>query len=275
MSAAAVISFHPSVSGAVTVPWRESLPIAAAAGFRAIDVSLAELAHEPPSAVREALQAAGLTAGPASLPVEFRQDEERYRHDLALLPRLAALAAALGVTTMFRSIPASSDVPPAEMLPRLRRRLTVIAGVLREHEIGFALEVLSPLHRRREGAHELIWRLQDGAEFARSCADDAGMLVDSWHWHHARESERDIVALGDAIRHVHVADAADLPPAAVRDEERLLPGDGVIDFTSFFAALDAAGYTGFISPEVRGYQCSMGPAECARAAHAAVRRCMG
>ena len=50
----------------------------------------------------------------------------------------------------------------------------------------------------------------------------------------------DILAAGKArIVHVHVADAPDLPPEQIRDNERLMPGEGVIDLKGFFKALEA------------------------------------
>ena len=265
------ISFHPSLGGTTPVAWPESLVIAREADFDAIDLVLLEVAELPASRLREQLGEAGVAPGPASLPVEFRLDEDRFRSDLAELPRLAALAAAIGVRTMFRSIPASSELSAAVLGPVLQRRLTVIATILEEHGIDFAVEVLGPLHRRREGAHEFIWKLPDAAEFAAACGREVGLLVDSWHWHHAGGTTNEIAALGPMIRHVHVADAPGLPAERIRDECRLLPGDGVINHSGFFAALKVAGYDRLVSPEVRGYACDARPVECARAAIAAVR----
>lgn len=233
-----------------------------------MDVRVPEVARYDPIELRGQFEGAGVKPGPASLPVEFRRDEQTYRRDLAELPRLAAFAAALGVKTMFRSIPASSQVPAAELLITLQRRVTEMAGILRENGLDFALEPLGPLHRRQEGPHEFIWRFPDAAEFAASCG--AVLLVDSWHWHHADESIESLVSLGGMIRHVHVADAPDLPPEEIRDESRLLPGQGVINHATFLEALDVVGYNGFISPEVRGYACDANPVDCARSVLVAV-----
>lgn len=268
------ISFHTSLTGATAVDWPDSGRVASAAGFTAIDIVLEEVAALGPAAIRDQLDQAGLLPAPASLPVEFRLDEVTFRRDIAELPGMAELAAAVGVKTMFRSLPASSHVPAADLLPILRRRVSACARILGEHGIGFALEVLGPLQRRLEAPHEFIWRLTDGADFAGSCPGEVGLLVDSWHWHHAGGTAADISELGDAVLHVHVADAAGIPPEAVRDDLRLLPGAGVVDFTSFFGALQAIGYNGFLSPEVRGYSCTAQPFDCARAALQAVRQCV-
>ena len=46
--------------------------------------------------------------------------------------------------------------------------------------------------------------------------------------------------------------APDLAPEKILDNERLMPGEGVIDFAGFFGALRKIGYTGGVSPEVFG-----------------------
>jgi len=260
------ISYHPTLGGENTPRWPLSLTIARGSGFAAMDIVLTEIANEPSDATREALDRADVRAGPASLPVEYRRDDATFSREFSRLPELARLAAQIGVETMHRSIPASGEVPARELGPVLRRRLVACANVLEEHGIKLAIEPLGPRHRRREGSHESIWRLPDAAEFAASCHSGIGVLVDSWHWHHASGTVQDIIDVAPLIHHVHIADAPDLPPEAIRDEERLLPGAGVVDLTSFAAALRRVRYTGFVSPEVRGYRCSGPSTDCARAA---------
>jgi sugar phosphate isomerase/epimerase len=52
--------------------------------------------------------------------------------------------------------------------------------------------------------------------------------------------------------HVHFNDAAQLPPEEVRDNERLLPGEGVIDLKGFLQALKKIEYQDALSVEVFG-----------------------
>jgi len=55
-----------------------------------------------------------------------------------------------------------------------------------------------------------------------------------------------------SLRHVHVSDAKAQPPEEVRDNQRVMPGEGVIDLVGFFQALKKIGYDGGVSPEPLG-----------------------
>ncbi len=62
-----------------------------------------------------------------------------------------------------------------------------------------------------------------------------------------------------------MADAPNLPPEKILDRERLMPGEGVINWVEFFQALKKIGYEDGLSPEVfgRGLR-EMAPEEGAR-----------
>ena len=129
------------------------------------------------------------------------------------------------------------------------------------------MEFVSPLHLRRKWPFEFIWNLPQTLEFVSDCGHGAGVLLDSWHWHHAGGKVDQIVEAGDLILHLHFADAADLAPEVVEDLERLLPGEGVVAWSEFLGALRRIGYQGGISPEVFGSRLSgMSPESCAKLA---------
>lgn len=259
------IAFHPSLGGQAPPAWPESGRIARDAGFRAIDLDLEAIAAGDRSEVRARLDAAGLRACACPLPVEAREDEGTFEAGFERFGELVQLAAEIGIRTMHRSIPAAGDVPSDEFLPVLRRRWSACAAVAREFGIDLAVEPLGTLYRRRAGRYELIWRLDDAAEFAHSCGPGVGLLVDSWHWHLASLTAQDVVDVGAQIVHVHIADVPDAPDESLRDTERALPGDGVVDFSAFFGALAAAGYDGAASPEVPGrWSDGMSPLDAAR-----------
>jgi sugar phosphate isomerase/epimerase len=66
---------------------------------------------------------------------------------------------------------------------------------------------------------------------------------------------------------VHFNDAPKLPPEQIRDDERLMPGDGVINLVGFLRALKEIGYADAVSVEVFGkFLKEMTPEDAARRA---------
>lgn len=232
--------------------WPESGRIAAEVGLTRLDIDPGALDAHSPEEIRVQLDAVWIRAAACPLPVEMREDEDTFARDLSSFAARVERAAEIGVRTMHRSIPAASDREPEEFVPVLRRRWRACAEIAREHDIGLAVEPLGPLYRRRAGAHEIVWRLPDAIEFVDSCGPGVGLLIDSWHWHLAGSTPEEIVAAGEQILHVHLADVPDAPPESLRDTERVLPGEGLVDFEAFLGAVEAAGYSGPASPEVPG-----------------------
>lgn len=271
------LAFHPSLAGDPPVEWPESGQVARDAGFDAMDLDLEALLERDPGEVRAALDAAGLRASACPLPVEMREDDRTFEAGLERFPRVVEHAAAIGIRVMHRSIPASSDRSPTEFTPLLRRRWSMLAPVAREHGIDLAVEPLGTLYRRRTGRHELIWRLDEAAEFAGSCGPGVGLLVDSWHWHLAGLTAQDIVDVGGLIVHVHLADVPPgVPEEALHDTERALPDEGVVDFDAFLGALAEVDYRGPVSPELPGsWSHGMSRVESARRGRDATLRVMG
>src|SRR5579871_485937 len=103
--------------------------------------------------------------------------------------------------------------------------------------------------------------------FARECGANVGLLLDVWHWHHAGATTEDIIKAGkDGIVHVHFNDAPNKPAAEIRDNERLMPGEGVINLVGFLRALKEIGYEDALSVEVFGRTKGMQPEDAARLA---------
>jgi sugar phosphate isomerase/epimerase len=147
----------------------------------------------------------------------------------------------------------SSDLPKDENRRLHKRRLSACAAVLKKANVRLGLEFLGPLHIRKAKPHEFIWKMPEMLAFARECGSNVGLLLDSWHWYHAGATLADIAKAGrDAIVHVHFNDSAKLAPEAVKDNERLMPGEGVINCVGFLKALHNIGYVDGASIEVFG-----------------------
>jgi sugar phosphate isomerase/epimerase len=233
--------------------WPEFARLAAQVGFPGVDVMLAQAEQAGSSATNEFLK--GLQVKPAVIefPVEFRKDEATFQSSLPKLEEAAPFAAAIGCPRMITYLMPSSETPKDELRKIYKARFTECAGILAKSNVRLGLEFLGPLHLRRQFPHEFIWRMNEMLEFAKECGPNVGLLLDSWHWHHAGATTDDIVNAGrERIIHVHFNDAPNLPPEQIRDNQRLLPGEGVINLVGFLQALQKIGYTDALSVEVFG-----------------------
>lgn len=236
------------------VPWPEFAELAARAGYGGVDVP-AELARKPDGIVATKDLLARLRLKPAvvGFPVEFRKDDAEFRASFATLGDTAKFAAAIGCPRMATWMLPSSELPKAEQRAIYVRRLGECAKLLADHNVRLGLEFVSPVHLRKRHPHEFIWRMDEMLALAKDCGPNAGLLLDSWHWHHAKATADDIIRAGrDGIVHVHINDAPDLPPEQIQDNQRLMPGEGVIDLNGFFRALKRIGYADAMSVEVFG-----------------------
>ena len=214
------------------------------------------------SATRDLLS--GLKVKPAvfDFPVEFRKDDATFSAGLPKLKEAAAFAAAIGCPRMVTYIMSSSPIPKDELRATFKKRFTEAGKILADSNVRLGLEFLGPLHIRKQFPHEFIWQMNEMLEFAESCGPNIGLLLDAWHWYTAGATIQDIIHAGkDRIVHIHFDDAPNLPPEQIRDNERLLPGEGVINLVGFLQALKQIGYTDALSVEVFGRNLKSFPPE--------------
>jgi sugar phosphate isomerase/epimerase len=87
-----------------------------------------------------------------------------------------------------------------------------------------------------------------------SGADNAGLILDAWHWHRAGADLDALLALRDVpVVSVQIGDALADPLPDLRLEgrhHRLLPGQGAVDLPGFLSALEEAGIRAPLSVEV-------------------------
>ena len=247
---------YPSLNSTLTlnrVPWPEFARLAARVGFGGVDVPLAAAMKEGAGATRALLDELKIRPAILTFPVEFRKDDATFDRDMEELPRAAGFARDIGCPRMMTWLTSSSDTPKAELRALFKRRFTAAAAVLARYQVRLGLEFLGPLHIRTRFRYEFIWRMNEMLAFARECGPNVGLTLDSWHWYHAGATPDDIVAAGkQGIVTVHFNDAAAQPPEKVLDNERLMPGEGVIDLVAFLHALQSIGYEDALSVEVFG-----------------------
>jgi len=247
-----LLTLNPVITGG-RASWPELAKIAHEAGFPGVEVPVVAAMKDSPAAAKQILGSNGLKPGAIGLPTEIRKDDAAFEKDLIGLPQAAAFAAAIGCPRMATWIPSSAQLPKPQQRELMLGRIRKVCTILEKSNVRLGLEFLGPLHIRTANPHEFIWKMGEMLEFARECGSNCGLLLDSWHWHHAGATAEDIVKAGrKAIVHVHLADAQQLPPEQVKDNERLLPGEGVVNWKGFFGALKEIGYMDAVSPEVFG-----------------------
>lgn len=265
----AATGMYLSLNGSLTggrVGWPEFARLAARTGYGGTDVNLAAARKDGPDSTRALFSELRIKASNAGLPVTFSKDEDTFRRDLAGLDEAAKFAAAIGCPRLLGILPPASQTPKAELRKILTDRLAAISEILLHSNVRLGLEFLGPSQFRMSQPYEFIWRMDDALEFVQQCGPNIGLLLDAWHWYHAGAGTADIVAAGKSrIVHVHLSDCLKLPADQVRDNQRVLPGEGVIPLVEFFQTLKKIGYEGGVSPEPIGrIPKEMSPEEGAR-----------
>src|SRR4051812_40190928 len=244
------VSLNSSLTG--RMEWPEFARLASRLHYGGVDVSLDGVRRDGPERTRAFFQELGIRPGVFPFPVRFAGEQAEFDEGMKQLPDVSQLAAAIGCPRMMAVMPPASATPKAELRPLLKDRVSAIGAVLTRSGVRLGLEFLGPLHFRTRQPHEFIWRMDELLEFAKECGPAIGVTLDAWHWHHAGATASDIAAAAGRIVEVHVSDAKAQPPEEVRDNQRLMPGEGVIDLVTFFTALARTGYRDAVSPEPIG-----------------------
>lgn len=247
------------------VHWPEFAQLAARVGFPGTDVMLEPAMKAGTAATNDLLSRLKLRPAVIDFPVEFRKDDATFRESLSKLSAAAQFAAAIHCPRMITWIMSSSDTPKQELRRTYKQRFSESARILEQSNVRLGLEFLGPLHLRKQFRYEFIWHMNEMLEFAEECGPNVGLLLDAWHWHHAGATTQDIVNAGRSrIVHIHFDDSPNLPPEKIRDDERLLPGEGVINLTGLLQALQKIGYTDALSVEVFGRLKNVPPEQAAK-----------
>ena len=236
------------------VAWPDFVPLAGKLGYGGVDVSLNPAKTAGVEATVALLAEAKVKPAVTNLPLQFAvADEAVFQEGLKQFPDNAAFAAAIGLNRMMAVLSPGSPMPKEERWKFLKDRIAAISEVLLRSKIRLGLEFLGPLYFRTKAPHQFIWTMPETLRFASECGPNIGVVLDAWHWHHSGGTTADIIAAGRAaIVHIHVSDAKAQVPEEVRDNQRHMPGEGIIDLVGFFQALQKIGYQDGVSPEPLG-----------------------
>ena len=194
----------------------------------------------------------GVRIGSIGLSVEWRRSDAAFQATLASFAAEIEAAAELGCGACCTYILPSVDENPAQLLAQATKRLRTCAMLLDSYGMRLGLEFVGPHHLRRRWKHPFIDDMPSTLDWIEAIGvSNVGLLLDSFHWYTTESSVDELLALDKSvIVHVHINDAPDVPVAEVLDNDRLYPGEGVIDLKAFLTALKQIGYDGVIAQEV-------------------------
>ncbi len=256
-----------------SLPFEQFVQLAADAGFDGVDVELDWTLAKGAAALDDLFRSKKLRFGGWGPGVDHRTEPSKRREGLEKLGQHAKIARELSIDSCATWIMPSSDLPFMQTWRQTVEGLRPVAKVLTDHGLRFGLEFVGPYHLRRMFKHEFIYSPGLMLELAAEIGPNCGLLVDSFHCFNAGMSSKHLSELtGDKIVLCHLNDAPKVPLPEQNDQNRLLPGEGVIDLPAFLAALKTAGYMGPISLETFNAVKDLPPSEAAKRAWAATRK---
>jgi sugar phosphate isomerase/epimerase len=229
------------------------IELAAQYGFKAVDVdALGLIRRNGIEQAKEILLKNKVQIGTIGLPVEWRSSESVFLEGLLNLPEAASAAAAMGCSNCCTYILPSTDFKAAHFMAIATKRLRICSQILGAYGINLGLEFVGPHHLRTAWANPFIWTLEETLDWIKAIGEsNVGLLFDAYHWHTNGLTTQDISDLRpDQIVHVHINDTSNVNVEEVLDNNRIYPGEGVIDLAGFLISLNRIGYKGVVAQEV-------------------------
>lgn len=226
-------------------------------GYQAINPNvkaLAVMSDAERESYLEKMKNNDITWGSAGLPVDFRNDEKKYRDDIVGLATAAETLASVGVTRMNTWIMPSNELYTYNENFKLHRnRLREAANIIGHYGIRLGLEYVGPKTLLTRSKYSFIRTMAEGKELIAAMGEpNVGFVLDSFHWYCAGDTTTDLLTLEN--KDVVVVDLNDARSGLSVDEQidgqRELPmATGVIPMADFMQALKQIDYDGPIRAE--------------------------
>jgi sugar phosphate isomerase/epimerase len=250
------LCLNPGAVG-VRANQRETLALAHQHGFEAVEPmsgGLAAMSAAERGELNAELKAKGLVWGAAGLPVDFRGDEDAFKRDLGRLSAAADVLRECGVTRVGTWLsPCHDQLTYTANFDQHRRRLGEVATVLRDRGLRLGLEYVGTHTSMISRKYPFVHTLAETRDLITAIGTgNVGLILDSWHWWQADDSEADLLALkATDVVAVDLNDApSNLEKRRQRDGARELPAaTGVIPVRPFLEALVKMGYDGPVRAE--------------------------
>ncbi len=235
----------------------EAIAMAHRHGFESVapDIGyLKSISESQLSELREDLKAKNLVWGAAGLAVNFRGDEATFQDGIKGLADDAKALQRAGASRMGTWLtPGHNSLTYLANFKQHAARLGEVGKVLGDHGVRLGLEYVGPKTSWTSMKYPFIHTMAEMRELIAAINQPGiGLVLDSWHWYTAHETEADLLRLkGSDVICCDLNDApAGIPIDQQKDSVRDLPcSTGVIDLKSFLSALVKIGYDGPIRAE--------------------------
>lgn len=251
------IAIIPGAIGVTVANQKELNALAHRHRFEAVEPRAEELAAASADQLAEItgdLKTKNLAWAAAGLPVDFRRDDTTFQDGFAKLPRLAAGLQRAGATRVGTYLSPSHDqLTYRANFKQTAARLRQVASVLKDNGLRLGLEYVGTQLLLVSKRYPFVHTMAEARELiAEIGTGNVGLVLDSWHWWTAGDTEADILSLtNNDVVSVDLNDAPKgIPKEQQKDNERELPvATGVIDMATFVNALAKIGYDGPARPE--------------------------
>jgi sugar phosphate isomerase/epimerase len=236
----------------------ESMALAVQHGFESVEPKSGELAAMSPAQLAEvkaALAAKKLQWGVTGVPGDIRAATETdFAASLMDAPKLYGALQAVGATRVKTWVrPAHDELTYLENFRLHADRIRRIAEIAGDYGIRFGLEYVGPKTSWTAARHPFVHTMSETLELLGATGrENVGLVLDSWHWYTAEETEADLLKLtNNQVVSCDLNDApAGIPVQEQIDQTRALPAaTGVIDLKTFLGALVKIGYDGPVQAE--------------------------
>jgi sugar phosphate isomerase/epimerase len=235
----------------------EAIALAHRFGFESVapDIGfLRSISESQLSELRDGLKAKNLVWGAAGLSVDFRGGQASFEKGLTNLADEAAALRRAGASRIGTWIsPAHKSLTYLANFKQHAARLREVGKVLGDQGVRLGLEYVGPKTSWTATRYPFIHTMAEMRELIAAINQaNIGLVLDSWHWYTAHETEADLLALKGSD--VICCDLNDAPAGIATDLQkdlvRELPcATGVIDLKTFLSALAKIGYDGPIRAE--------------------------
>jgi sugar phosphate isomerase/epimerase len=241
----------------VRAPLPQAIALAHKYGFESVAPDpgyLKSLSDSQVSELLADLKSKNLVWGAAGLPVDFRGTTAVFQNGLSnLAGDASALKRAGGSRVGTWISPGHSSLTYLSNFKQHASRLREIGKILGDNGLRLGLEYVGPKTSWSATKYPFIHTMAEMRELIAAIElPNVGLLLDSWHWYTAHETEADLLGLkGSEVVCCDLNDApAGLAIDQQKDNTRDLPcTTGVIDLKVFLGALVKIGYDGPVRAE--------------------------